>query len=187
MKAWQSNDWAAARDHGVGRTSFYPFFMTLFLLSHLFVDSFLALASVASVTFFSVSPSITTVWACDTPFPCSGRKGQISCLAFNRMYTFLSSLPVMSIKAKERYMFLSLSLSLCTSATSRIPPVFHLDFVALGQVSVWHFKFPYLTKSWAFRPFLYATKHLIFRWLAKGVAVPSHGFPSVYLAVTFLS
>jgi hypothetical protein len=108
----------------VGRTSFYPLFMTPFLLSHLFVDFFLALASavsVASVTFSSVSPSITTVWACDTPFPYSGRKGQFFCLAFNRMYTFLSSLPVMSIKAKERYMFLSLSLSLCTSAISRIP------------------------------------------------------------------
>jgi hypothetical protein len=124
------------------------------------------------------------------PFRVLGEKGQFSCLAFNRMYTFLSSLPVMSIKAKERYMFLSLSLShLSVRAQSPgyLPPVFDLDFVAFGQVSLWYFKFLYLTKSWAFRPFLYATKHLVFQWLAKGVAVPSQEFPSVYLAVTFLS
>ena len=100
------------QDHDTGQTFLYPHLMIPFLLSHVSVDSSLALASVASITFFSVSPSIITVQACDTPFPCSGKKGQFFCLALNRMYTFLSSLPVSSIKVKERHMFLGLSLSI---------------------------------------------------------------------------
>lgn len=100
------------QDHDTGQAFLYPHLMIPFLLSHVSVDSSLALASVASITFFSVSPSIITVQACDTPLSVFWEKGQFFCLALNRMYTFVSSLPVSLIKVKERHMFLDLSLSI---------------------------------------------------------------------------
>lgn len=112
------------------------------------------LASVASIALFSVSSSIITVQACDTPVPCYGGKGETFLLLTNGCMHFallFSSIPVSSIKVRDRHMFLkslSISISFCTSANSRIPPTFlHLDFVVISQEPVWHFKIPYLTTS----------------------------------------
>lgn len=70
------------------RFSWFPF-----LPSHVSMDFSLVLAS---ITLFSVSSSIITVQACDTPVPCYGERGQLSSLAYKRMYAFRSSLLISS-------------------------------------------------------------------------------------------
>lgn len=50
------------------------------------------LASVASIALFSVSSSIITVQACDTPVPCYGGKGETFLLLTNGCMAFRSSL-----------------------------------------------------------------------------------------------
>jgi hypothetical protein len=83
-------------------------------------------------------------------------------------------------------MFLSLSLSLYErylQDTTNISP----RLCCIWSGASMAFRISLSDEVMSLSSILVCLKHLIFQWLAKVVAVPSHGFLSVYLAATFLS